>query len=160
DASPAAGGAGDRRVYFLSARNLRTSFSDFEQTFGFHDTTGVYALSLDRPDPTPIERLPIEPGALSRLSVAHRRPLDLPRDRPKGTQSLHAFDLARRQDAVIADDVADYRTAKGVVVVQSGERLSWLWATRRSDVELGALTVPIDPVAEWRQIFADAWRFE
>jgi tricorn protease len=160
DASPAVGGTGDRRVYFLSARNLRTSFSDFEQTFNFNDTAGVYALSLDRPDPTNVERLPIEPGALSRLSWADGRLLYLARDRRKGTQSLHAFDVARRQDTTIADDIADYRTAKGVVVVQSGERLSWLWGSRRSDVELGPLTVQLDPVAEWRQIFADAWRFE
>lgn len=162
DAFPAVGGAGDRRIYFLSARNLRTSFSDFEQTFNFNDTVGIYAMSLDHPDPAAVERLPVEPGAISRLSWVDGQLLYQLRDRRKGTESLHAFDLSRRQDAVIADDVTDYRTARGLVVVQAGERLSWrgLGSARRSDVELGPLTMQLDPAQEWRQMFRDAWRFE
>lgn len=162
DASPAVGGAGDRRVYFLSARHLRTSFSDFEQTFHFDETIGIYAMSLDAPDPTKLERLPVEPGALSRLTWIDGRLLYLARDRRKGTQALHAFDLARRQDSMLADGVVDYRATRGAVVVLSGERLTWLWpgTARRSDVELGPLTVEIDPAQEWRQIFVDAWRLE
>jgi len=163
DASPAVAGSGARRVYFLSARNLRTSFSDFEQTFHFNDTVGIYALSLDRPDPMAVERLPIDAGSISRLTWADGRLLYVVRDRRTGTESLHAFDLARGKDDTIADDITDYRAARGTVVVQAGSRLSWIAPgapARRTDVDLGALTMKLDPVQEWRQIFRDAWRLE
>ncbi|MEA2603258.1 MAG: tricorn protease [Acidobacteriota bacterium] len=123
DASPAVDASG-KRIYFLSARDFRTSFSDFEQTFNFNDTVGVYAMPLDGVAAAGVERLPIDSGSISQLTFAAGRLFYLVRDRRTGAQALRSFDLAKSQEETIAAGVADYRAARGGVLVQAGDRLS------------------------------------
>ncbi|HVG23239.1 MAG TPA: PDZ domain-containing protein, partial [Thermoanaerobaculia bacterium] len=42
-----------RYVWFLSKRNFEPRFSDFEQTFNFNESSGIYALPLRRDVPSP-----------------------------------------------------------------------------------------------------------
>jgi tricorn protease len=156
DASPAVDASG-KRVYFLSARTFQTSFSDFEQTFGFNDTIAVYAMPPD--GSATVERLPIGSGSLSQLAFAGGRLFYLARDRRTGAQSLRSFDPAQAHEETVAEDAADYRAERGAVLVRSGDRLSWL--PRAGDgFDLNRLAMELDPVQEWRQIFHDAWRLE
>jgi tricorn protease len=177
EASPAVDTSGGR-VYFLSARNLRATFSDFEQTFNFNDTVGVYSRSLARPEM--VERLPIDAGSLSQLAFSEGRLFYLARDRRTGASALRSFDLsaarAERREVTLLDDVAAYRVSRGVVLAQTGDRLTWVrpGSSAQPDgpaavaakpaanaaFDLNRLTMELDPPEEWRQIFLDAWRLE
>lgn len=164
DFNPVVDAAGET-IYYLSARNFRTSFSDFEQTFNFNDTVGIYAAPLAdlRQIARRTARLPVDPGSISHLAIAGRTLLYLRRDRATGATSLHAFDLDARRDRVFADGVGDYGVRGTNVLLQRGTKLAWQRLDEtapHAQYDFASLSMALDPPAEWRQIFNEAWRFE
>lgn len=147
------------RVWFLSARNFRASFSDFEQTFNFNDTSAIYSIG----GAPGVTKLPVEPSSLSHLSLVRGQLLYIQRDRRSGALTLHAFDPAAARDRIVAANISDYSVAGDTLLIVRDDMLSW----QRIDAEkpsaeqkLDSLPMQLDPAAEWRQIFADTWRLE
>jgi len=83
-----------------------------------------------------------------------------------GPGSLRRFDLAAREEETLAEGVLGYQLSaddKKVLLAMAGNR--WLIAGTQGKIDpgsgqlsTGSLEVKIDPVAEWRQIFQEAWR--
>ncbi len=83
----------------------------------------------------------------------------------KGEASLVRFDLESREETVLAEQVDSFALAKGgaKVLLRRGE--SYAIAETKGKVEAGkgtldldAAQVRVEPRAEWRQIFHEAWR--
>jgi tricorn protease len=136
-----------RYIWFLSKRTFTPRFSDFEQTFNFNATTGIYALPLRRDVPSPFapksdeENAPkpvaeasaapvrIDPGVVEHRAV----PVDVEAgdyDRlrfAKGrlfylagsgdVKTLRAFDVAEQSDKIVIDKITAYALSA------NGERL-------------------------------------
>jgi tricorn protease len=89
-------------------------------------------------------------------------------DGPK--QALHAFDLEKRKDAVVIEGIDEYDlSADGArIIYHSKDKYGLIDAkpgTAPAKVGDGALkldgmSMRLDPRAEWRQIFDEAWRLE
>jgi tricorn protease len=113
--------------------------------------------------------LPIKAGRFSDLAAVsgkliYRR---LPREGSGEEKStLLYFDLEKREDKTILDDVDSSRlAAKGekilvrrkedyaIIEPKEGEKFD-------KKLPLQSLETVVDPVAEWTQLFTDAWRFE
>jgi tricorn protease len=164
DFNPVIDAAGER-LYFLSARNFRTSFSDFEQTFNFNDTVGIYSAPSSAGElmSSRTRRLPIDASSLSRLSFAAGKLLYIQRDRRNGMLTLHAFDLVASRDRTVIADISDYAVQGNTLLIQRDSKLSWQSIdsdTPQAQHDIASLTMHLDPAAEWRQIFLDAWRLE
>jgi tricorn protease len=82
-----------------------------------------------------------------------------------GPSPLHFYDIVKREEKLIIDD------APGVELSADGKRLliargkSWAIINVAETqpfkpLSTGSLEAAIDPPAEWRQIFNDAWRIE
>ncbi|HEX8616509.1 MAG TPA: PDZ domain-containing protein, partial [Thermoanaerobaculia bacterium] len=96
--------ANGQYVWFLSKRTFTPRFSDFERTFNFNGTTGIYALPLRRDVPSPFAPKSDEEGA--------RKPA---KSEERGTVQIDPGVLQHRVIAVDVD-AGDYdrlRFAKG-----------------------------------------------
>ena len=88
----------------------------------------------------------------------------LPGEKP----TLHAFDMKTRKDSVIASPVRGYAlSADGSsVLVQEGKQYTIMpagpsgKASAAKPLNLSKMEADIDPVAEWREMFGQAWRLE
>ena len=81
----------------------------------------------------------------------------------QGSATLQRFDLASREATTIADGVSDYRLSSdgSKLLLQRGS--SWSIANAGPGasgdrLNLSAISLRIDPAAEWRQIYDEAWR--
>jgi tricorn protease len=81
--------------------------------------------------------------------------------------ALHRFDLSKRKDESILDGVGDYRVSADTKKLLYRSRDAWsiaaLSPTQKVNATEGRLAtadveVRIDPRAEWKQIFDEAWR--
>ena len=85
-------------------------------------------------------------------------------DEAKGT--LLYYDLEKREEKTIIADVDDYvLAAKGeALLVRKGKDYSIIEVKENQNLSkklnTGGLETVIEPRAEWRQMFADAWRLE
>ncbi len=87
---------------------------------------------------------------------------------PKGTHPLCVYDLEKREEKTIFDDAegVELSSDRKKLLVYNGKQWGILNATASDMQKLdkplntSALEGTIDPPAEWRQIFADAWRIE
>ncbi|NJL29884.1 MAG: peptidase S41 [Thermoanaerobaculia bacterium] len=76
------------------------------------------------------------------------------------------YDLEKREEKTIVEGVDGFALAAGgdKLLVQKGEDFSIVDVAPEQKLEkklaTATLETTIDPVAEWRQIFVDAWRFE
>ena len=76
------------------------------------------------------------------------------------------YDLAERAEKTVAEDVDSYEIAAGGTKILAAKRTTYAVLDpkpgQNMDRELptSELEMLVDPAAEWRQIFADAWRFE
>ncbi len=83
-----------------------------------------------------------------------------------GSGSLRTYDLSEREETTLADDVASFLLSADthkVLVAIDGGTLLIAKAEEKVDVSKGHLAVDeirvrIDPPAEWRQIYREAWR--
>jgi tricorn protease len=221
-----------RNLYFLSKRTFTTRFSDFERTFNFNETTGVYVMPLvegarspfgvreeeeetpspglrppspasgrgtsggdrgesllrrERSDGTgdahresllPRERekvtdgrmravvpVPIDPGDYSHLRAAGGRLFYLEGALDDEEKTLHAFDIAERDDTTLIEDINAYAVnATGERVIYRAGQTVGIIATDAEvkkgagKLDLARLTIRLDRRAEWKQIFDEAWR--
>ncbi len=87
---------------------------------------------------------------------------------PGEQATLHAFDMKARKSSEITSPLDGYAlSADGSsVLVQQGESFTILPAeagakgTAAKALDLSRMQADIDPVAEWREIFGQAWRLE
>lgn len=122
-----------------------------------------------------IEQLPLPPGNYRFLAAGETALFYLDRDdgdfnrfefRLPETMNLRAFDFEKREERKIIEQLnsyalsADgssivYRQGPAVGIISSDSR-----ETPGSPLDLGDLTMRLDPRAEWTQIFKEAWRME
>ena len=83
----------------------------------------------------------------------------------EGETSLVRFDLDTREETVLADKVDSFALAKDGAKVLLRQGQSYLIAESKGKIDSGkgkldleAAQVRVDPRAEWRQIFHEAWR--
>ncbi len=119
--------------------------------------------------------LPTPPGDYHHLQVAQGRLFYLerrtearaPTDDAPETYMLHAYDAQKRSASVFLEGVRDYWvSANGQKLLYAG-REPGSYALVGTDtppkpedgrLDLSAVQVRVDPAAEWRQIFREAWR--
>jgi tricorn protease len=119
-----------------------------------------------------ILHVPIPAGDLSNLQAGENGQLFYLRAAedaapgPGGPRArLHRFDLAKRQDEQVLDNVRDYRVSADGKKLLYASRDTWsiVALAPRLNAADGRLAVAdievrIDPRAEWSQIFDEAWR--
>ncbi len=126
-----------------------------------------------------IAAFPMEPATLSRLAASRTTVFymtgpsptlseDGDDDKPKGV--VHAFDLEKRKDAVLIAEVGGYDLSAdgGKAMYAAGKQYGIIDtkpATPPAKVgdgvlKLEGMSMRLDPPAEWRQIFDEAWRLE
>ncbi len=113
--------------------------------------------------------LPVNGGRFDNLCAVNGRLIYIRAPRvgsSGGARPLFYYDLDKRYEGEILDDVGavdlsangrkllvERGRSWGVVDVSDGQRLERVLST-------GGLEATVDPMAEWKQIFADAWRME
>jgi tricorn protease len=114
--------------------------------------------------------LPAEAGnysavdAVSGKVVYHRRPRT--GTDPDGKSPVVYYDLEEREEKTILADADDFAVSaddkKMLVVDDRKFAIVDVAADQKIEkqIDLSGLAMELDPVAEWRQIFLDAWRFE
>jgi tricorn protease len=114
--------------------------------------------------------LPPAPGNFGRLAavkgkvIFHRRPnTGAPSDSPSPVQY---YDLEAREEKTIVADAGDIRLAAngGHLLVRKNGQLFIVKTETDQKLEKALpsadMEMTVDPKAEWRQIFNDAWRFQ
>jgi tricorn protease len=112
--------------------------------------------------------LPQAPGYFTDLmgvngKLIYRR---LPRAGADEKNKLMLYDLEKREDKTILDDVHQAILAAGgeKMLVRRGSDYAIIEAKEGQNfdkkVPIGSLEMLLDPVAEWEQIFSEAWRLE
>jgi tricorn protease len=108
--------------------------------------------------------LPITPGALSNLQVGAAGHVYYLRT-TDGATALNRYDLNTRKNETLLPSVSDYVVSADAkkLLYRSGSSLSIVPTTRKIEPSEGriaadAIEVRIDPQAEWKQIFEEAWR--
>lgn len=126
-----------------------------------------------------IAAFPMEPGTLSHLAAGKTTIYYLAGPSPnlggEGDDeephgALHAFDLEKRKDSVLIPGIDQYElSADGSkVIYAAGKQYGLLdakpgaTAAKAGDgaLKLDGMSMHLDPSAEWRQIFEEAWRLE
>jgi tricorn protease len=95
--------------------------------------------------------------------LAH--PPTLPSETGPAKATLMRYDLTKRKSETLVSNITSYRpTADGKkALVHAGETLSIVDLNpgadpSKSKLKMEAVSVRVDPVAEWQQIFEEAWR--
>ena len=108
-----------------------------------------------------VARVPVEPGALSRLEAVPGQLLYL-RDDVK--PDLCLFDLASRRETVLAEDLQGFQASAGgrQALLRQGEDFFLLevraGAQERKPVSVRDLVADVVPAQEWAEIFDEVWR--
>lgn len=112
-----------------------------------------------------IVALPLPEAEYRELQVGKEGQLYFLENLPTGGTRLHHYDLDRREDKVILEKVDDYKlSAEGKkLLYRAGQ--SWFITEVADKIDgskgklaIDAIEVRIEPQAEWRQIFFEAWR--
>lgn len=118
--------------------------------------------------------LPPEPGNYNRLAavkgkvIYHRMPRTGAADGPFGGREgdVVYYDLEEREEKTVIAGVGDFRVAAGgeKILVNKNSSFAILDVKPEQKMEdklaVAGMEMTVDPAAEWRQIFNDAWRFE
>ncbi|WP_343746488.1 PDZ domain-containing protein [Chitinophaga sp.] len=112
--------------------------------------------------------LPVEAGNYSRLWAVKGKVLynNGPNTGAgEGPSTLKYFDLENREEKDIIKDAGQYQvSADGKKILVTGERYAIidLGANQKVDknLRINEMTMLLDPMQEWKQVFTDAWRVE
>ncbi len=114
--------------------------------------------------------LPPAAGNYSHLSAVSGKVLFLKRPlegAPEGSPTaLTYYDIEKREEKTILDDVDGYEPAAGGEKLLVSRKEEWVFVPVEPEQKFekplatGDLEMVVVPRAEWRQIFSDAWRFE
>ncbi len=113
--------------------------------------------------------LPINGGRFTDLCAAAGKLIFVRLPRVGGSTGPHPlcyYDLERRDEGMILDDVSDVQISASHRKLLVGRGHAWavvnVMDNQRFDRPLatGRMEASIDPAAEWRQLFTDAWRIE
>jgi tricorn protease len=120
--------------------------------------------------------LPLDAGDIRGLATAKKRlfymTLPVPSfegSLPGEKAALHAFDMAERKDEVLVSPLDGYAlSADGSSVLVKSKDTYRISPTRKEgdkeekghDLDLSHLRARIDPMAEWSEMFHEAWRLE
>ncbi|MGH7619879.1 MAG: S41 family peptidase, partial [Gemmatimonadaceae bacterium] len=116
-----------------------------------------------------VEVLPPAPGNYSALAAVSGRVLYRRGQRTgaaPGPTPIVAFDLNDRDEKTVVDNAVSFRVSQDgkKLLVATGQDFYIIDARPAQKLEkklsLAAMTMTIDPVAEWHQMFNDAWRIE
>ena len=130
------------------------------------DLDGLYARAVAVPIPAAnIVDLNV---AKDRLYYMTRPVGSLSGPLPGEKSKLHVFDLKKRKDTVVASPVSAYAlsadgssllvSAGGKFVIRSAKPEAK--DPQAAPLDLGKMKVRVDPPAEWREMFEQAWRLE
>ena len=82
------------------------------------------------------------------------------------TMNLFAYDFETQKEKKVIDEINRYRLSADAssIVYQKGEAIGIIASSEResagSPLNLADLRMRLDPMAEWKQIFNEAWRME
>ena len=122
-----------------------------------------------------IEALPLPPGNYRKLAVSGEALYYLDKDegdfnrfefRETGSMDLHRFSFEEREEKMVVGGIDRYELSVDgkKVVYQKDETVGIIDATETDSegksLDLSGLEMEIDPLAEWTQIFNEAWRME
>ncbi|HEQ98074.1 MAG TPA: peptidase S41 [candidate division Zixibacteria bacterium] len=122
-----------------------------------------------------IEKLPLEKGNYRKLAVNDSRLFYLNKDkgdfnffelRDVGPMDLYAYSFEDRKESEVMKNIEDYKiSADGSsIVYRQRDKVGIISSSATSSsgdpLELSRVEMRLDPVAEWYQIFDDAWRIE
>jgi tricorn protease len=119
-----------------------------------------------------IIRVPVPPGNYGRLSAATDKIFYLAAGPPSfqpgpPANSLHTYDVAKREDSILLAGIGNYDlNAKGDKVIYSAAGSYGIIDNKPGQkvgdgkLELSGMEMKLDPRAEWKQIFDEAWRIE
>lgn len=108
--------------------------------------------------------LPVAPGDFLALQAMPGKVLYLLGD-ADNTPDLHCYTFKTKKDATLADNVSGFaisadgkkmalRGPEGIQIADAGDNVS----AGEGKVDLSGWQVRVDPVAEWHEIFEQAWR--
>ncbi|HKF59323.1 MAG TPA: PDZ domain-containing protein [Blastocatellia bacterium] len=119
-----------------------------------------------------IVRVPVPPGNYSSLLAATERIFFLASGPPSfqpgpPANILHTYDVAKREDTVLLSGIGRYDIdAKGDKIIYSAMGSFGIIDNKPGQkvgdgkLELTGMEMKLDPRAEWKQIFDEAWRIE
>jgi tricorn protease len=88
-------------------------------------------------------------------------------DLPGEKSALHVYDLAKRKDGVVAEGVDNYSLSADGTKVLIKQKKAYTIADAAVDgakdkkpLDLDTMRTRIEPVAEWAELFDNAWRLE
>lgn len=111
-------------------------------------------------------QLPVGAADFTDLSAVSGKLLYRKAPREDGKSTVHFYDLEKREEKTIISDVDDYiLAAKGEALLVRKEKEFAVIEVKENQnfskkVNTGGLETVIEPRAEWRQIFNDAWRLQ
>ena len=122
-----------------------------------------------------IEALPLERGNYRSLAANEKAVFYLNADegdynrfefRKKGAQTLYSFSIKDRKEQTVIEDINSYKlsTDGASIVYKKNDNIGIIKAeaenSKGKSVNLNELKMWINPMAEWQQIFNEAWRME
>jgi len=122
-----------------------------------------------------LEALPVKRGNYRYLAVNDKALFYLNKDegdfnrfefRKVGPMDLYAFDFGERKERLVIKGVDEYRLSGdgSTIVFRKGKKVGLVESSAKEAkgdlLDLADLKMRYDPMAEWRQIFREAWRME
>lgn len=123
------------------------------------DLEGIEFRILDLPVPAG-DLVSLEAGDAGQIYYLRRTD-----DRQPARFALHRFDLEKRKDEKLLEEMRQYRLSADAKKLLYARRDDWSIVSAKEKIDpaagriaAGEIEVKIDPRAEWAQIFDEAWR--
>ncbi len=135
---------------------------------------GLFKIDFEGLD-SRIEHLPLPPGNYRQLTAGEKGLYYLNKDdgdfnrfefRGFGRRDLFRFSWESRKEETVISDIDDYALSSGgsKIIYRRGSDAGIIDAgstdSKGSDLDLAGLSMRLDPLAEWKQIFNESWRME
>jgi tricorn protease len=116
-----------------------------------------------------LELLPLASGGFGRPGSVKNKIIYIkypPGHEEKGKPSLKIFDIEKKEEKTILDNVNDYLMSadRQKLLIKQGEEYAIIKPEEgqkfEKPIRLSEMQMMVDPMSEWQQILTDAWRFE